>query len=129
MYLDPLWKVLEDEKHKINLWDATKKAGLDKDAVRADVVDILTEFTKKWEWVGKASLTKRGFQRKIKELANTELFYKVMLLHKCRETPPDNPGKGGGLPYFFEKLEEVRYMTLNHPNFKDLVEARNGKFS
>lgn len=123
-YLDPLWNVLEKET-KINLWDATKKANLDKDKVRAGVVNVLRSFTEKWEWVGKIALTEKGRRKKIKELADSDLFYKTILLHKCKETPPEF--SGGGLPYFFQKLEEVRYLTLNHPTYKDLVEARNGK--
>lgn len=127
--LEPLWEVLEQEK-ETNLYEAIKKAGLPETEAVEGVKEVLAQFTKKWEWVGTSTFTNKGFKKKVQMLAESELFYYIMLLHKCRDTPPRDPSKGGGLPLWFEKLEVgLVYLKPNHPTYHDLVKRRNGELS
>jgi hypothetical protein len=119
--LDNLWKVLEKEE-KIDLYEAIEKAGLEEKTAIEFIKEEIGAFMWKWTFVGTRSFTKKGFQKEIKKLADNDLFYHIMLLHRCKDTKPKNPG--GGLPVFFDKLETIHVLKPSHPCYKDLVLAR-----
>jgi hypothetical protein len=126
MNLDPLWNVLKNEE-EIDLFEAIEKAKLPEDETIKEITNLLTLFTKQWEWCGFKTFTNKGFQKKVKELALSELFGYIELLHKCRDTPPRDPSKGGGLPVWFDKLESGTSVKPNHPTYQNLVEWRYGR--
>lgn len=91
-----LWDFLEGVG-EANLFKAIEELGLNEEETVANVKEVLAEFTRQWRKAKrKKSLTK---------LANSPLFEKVCLLRKCRDTPPRNPEQGGGLPHFFDLLD------------------------
>lgn len=130
MELEPLWQILKEADDNTNLYDAIRQAGLSENETVEEIKKLLTLFTKQWEWCGFKTFSKRGFQKKVKELAFSELFGYIELLHKCRDTPPRDPTKGGGLPKWFDVLEGSMTLSTikpNHPTYKNLLDVRHGR--
>ena len=132
MDLGPLWKILEEEE-EIDLQEAIEKSGLDPYKARMEVRELLMDFTIKWRKTLRAVIKRKD---KIKSLAKSELFGKIILLEKCEKSELTPEGLDLGL--WFEKLRYNKTVRIDNPMFDvnspvklsltyfDLVEARNG---
>ena len=109
--LEPLWKVLE-EAEEIDLQDAILKAKLPPYEARMAVRQVLIDFTVKWKGL---QLTLIGREKGIKELANSELFGKIMLLEKCENS--NITPEGLDLHLWFEKARYCKTSSINSPMF------------
>ena len=132
-FLEPLWKVLEDEE-EIDLDEAIKKSGLKPYDARMSVRRVLMDFTIKWKRLIRTVIKRKA---KIIELSKSEVFGKIILLEKC-ENSKLTP-EGLDLHLWFEKLRycktvgtENPLFSVNNPispqalNYLSLLEKRNG---
>jgi hypothetical protein len=100
------------------------------------VRDVLMQFTIKWKKLTRTVINRK---RKVKDLAKSELFGKVILLEKC-ENSKITP-EGLDLRLWFEKLRYCKTVGPENPlfdtnnplssplNYYHLLEKRNGTLS
>lgn len=138
MDLEPLWQILRKEK-EMDIQIAIQEAGLDLYEGRMAVRDILYDFTIRWKKLARPALRAKKQEREIKELANSDLFKKIILLEKCEnsEVTPE----GLDLKLWWEKFRYCKTISMDNPLFdinnpiippltyNSLLERRiNGKF-
>lgn len=132
-YLEPLWTVLEDYE-EIDLTEAIEEAGLDPYKGRMAVREVLLDFTLRWKKTLRAVIKRKD---KIRALAKSDLFEKIMLLERCEHS--ELTPEGLDLSLWWEKLRfnktvrtESALFEVNSPirmalTYDDLMEAKNGK--
>ena len=132
--LEPLWKVLKEEE-KISLQDALEKADLNNFVGRMAVRELLMDFTIRWKKLIKTVIKRK---EKIRELAKSDLFGKIILLERCEDS--EVTPEGLDLNLWFEKLKYCKTVRPDNPLFtaynplgmysltySALLEERDGK--